>query len=121
MRYMDTTTLRPDQVLPPHEIRDEDKLSALVASMRRTGWTGRPLLVVAEGGDYFQAWTGSHRIAAANALGIAVPCVVMETVSAEDHADSGPVTDDDDRLALLRSLGREQEAALMAAEVEANG
>lgn len=45
--------------------------------MRRSGWLGRPLLVVKRAGGGYQALTGSHRLAAAlEAELAAVPAIV---------------------------------------------
>lgn len=48
---------------PPHEVRDEQKVADLVASLDTYGWDGPPLLVEGE-----CAVTGSHRIPAVDVL-----------------------------------------------------
>lgn len=47
---------------PYHEVRDAEKLAALVASMAVDGWVGAPVVTDGE----YNALTGSHRIAAAS-------------------------------------------------------
>lgn len=53
-----------------HEIRDETKLAALVASMQADGWVGAPLVA-----DNDQLLTGSHRWVAAEMAGIEAPVI----------------------------------------------
>lgn len=112
---METEMISPTLIQPPHGVAPSPKLGNLIESMVLNGWTGRPLLLV--NGD---AWTGSHRLAAAVAAGLeAVPCFAVE-VPAAVFDEFGPVTDDDDRVALLEyALGSSAEAAqLMRSEVE---
>lgn len=115
---MATESIDPRLITPLHAVESSPKLDSLVDSMRRDGWVGRPLLLV--NGD---AWTGSHRIAAAVAAGLEdVPCVCVEIPYA-DLYDFGPVTDDDDRLRLLESVFglEDNEAAwLMSQEIASN-
>lgn len=82
--------VQTSSVCPPHEVRDTDKLSALVAAMTADGWSGRALLVVARG-DRYVAWTGSHRLAAARAAGVTnVPVVVVSEDLEAQIADELP-------------------------------
>jgi hypothetical protein len=71
---MDSTT-----ITPLHPARDQHKLAGLIASLR-TGWTGRPLVVV-DCGETLQALTGSHRLAAAVVVGCDVPVVVIDATT----------------------------------------
>lgn len=81
-----TQTMTPADLLPAHEIRDDDKLAALTASMREHGWHGAPIVIAKEGyGD--QALTGSHRLAAAEAADIEVPVVDIRTLAADHGHD----------------------------------
>ena len=64
-------------IRPPHEVRRPAHLRALAARMRAHGWVGRPLLVEHSPAHGYQAWTGSHRIAAAQLVGLDVPIVVV--------------------------------------------
>lgn len=70
---------RPSDLLPPHEARDQGKLTALVAAMQADGWIGAPIVAA---GD--QALTGSHRIAAAEAAKLdEIPTVDVADLLAE--------------------------------------
>jgi len=72
-------TISIDRIRPFHEVRDSEKLAALIASMTERGWDGRPLVVI-DCGDYYQAITGSHRWAAANEVGLdEIPIAICET------------------------------------------
>lgn len=52
--------------------------------MRKDGWLGRPLLVVEAGRGAYQALTGSHRLAAALAVGLpAIPVIILPDEVAE--------------------------------------
>lgn len=59
---------------PIHEVRDEDKLAALTASMQNNGWQGAPIVCSAD-----RAYSGSHRIrawqAARDDVGASMPCI----------------------------------------------
>jgi uncharacterized ParB-like nuclease family protein len=73
--------LDSSNILAPHEVRDEDKLSALIESMGRDGWIGRPILVFEDPDStngYIHALTGTHRLNAAQALGFEVPVISIE-------------------------------------------
>lgn len=48
---------------PPHQITDRAKVTALAHDMAEHGWAGAPL--VTEGGSGGNAYTGTHRLAAA--------------------------------------------------------
>lgn len=54
---------------PPHQVEKEDKMIKLSENMKKNGWVGRPLLVV-ENNGIFEAFTGSHRYAAAKRAGL---------------------------------------------------
>ena len=72
-------------LIPPHEIRDYEKLKTLTASMKANGWQHRPILVYNVGRGN-EALTGSHRIAAAKAAGIEVPIYKIDP-SVGNYAD----------------------------------
>lgn len=77
----------PGAVYGPHEPRDRQKLNRLIESMRRDGWTGRPLLAVHDG-DHWDALTGSHRsVAAMEAKLERIPLYVV--ADTEGHVDTG--------------------------------
>jgi len=69
--------LPPREIRPIHEPRDPELLAALVRSMRRNGWLGRPLLVLRQDDGIYQGLTGSHRLSAAVETELpAVPVIV---------------------------------------------
>lgn len=81
-----TQTMSPSEILAAHEVRDEELLTALTASMRESGWVGAPVVIAREGyGD--QALTGSHRLAAAEAAEVQVPTVDIRQVAADHGHD----------------------------------
>lgn len=100
-----------------HEVRDAEKLETLTGSMREAGWTGRPLIVV-EIAEWYQAITGSHRLAAAEAAGIEeIPCVIITRVELEAAALTvNDFWDDEITLNLLRQMGNVEAVAVMAQE-----
>ena len=109
-----TTQIATSAIEPVHEVRDAAKLAGLVESMAVDGWSGRPLLVVDTGNGWYQAWTGSHRYAAAVEAGLAeIPCLVVD--DADIDVDDEP-HDDDDRMAALIGAELDDAIALMAEE-----
>ena len=109
----ETVILALDSLDPLHEVRDETKLAMLVASMDADGWTGRPLLVQDTGEGWYQAWTGSHRIAAAREAGIdSIPCVVIDNPTLDPHGS------DSTRARELSRAGLDAAADLMSQEEE---
>lgn len=60
---------------PAHDITDEDKVEALTDAMRKHGWQGAPIVVL---NDYARAFTGVHRLAAAEGAEIPAPGVDLE-------------------------------------------
>ncbi len=73
------------RVEPPHEVREVRKYKNLVERMREHGWQGRPLIGRVSFASrlsedeivMYDAWTGSHRVAAAQRVGLHVPMVVL--------------------------------------------
>ena len=89
---MYTLKLSIKQIVPFHEVRDQEKLEALTQSMKENGWVGRNIVGFYIGGE-FRAITGSHRYSAAEAAGleeIDVECVEYGTM----FDDYGITTDD---------------------------
>lgn len=128
VEYIETRRIRP-----PHEVRDDAKLKQLVESMKSYGWIGRPLLAEQAGDEnQFQAWTGSHRLAAAKKAGLEeIPVVLLddELIEASELVERGKygrfwdslLSDDEKgRLALLKDAGEEQAADLLKEELDAN-
>ena len=110
-------------IFPPHSVRDTEKFEALKSAFETSGWEGRPLLVV-EYGDVFQALTGSHRWAAADAAEMEeVPCVLVDTdklIEAGYDADAlRSASDDDDVYNILEETGDEDAVELMLEEMRA--
>lgn len=69
-------------ITPPHAVKDEEKLVALVNAMRSGGWQGRPLLV-AETPWGVLGLTGSHRTAAARIAEIDAPVLSLSAAAWE--------------------------------------
>jgi hypothetical protein len=88
---------------PYHDIRDEAKLSELVASMQVHGWQGAPLVA-----DGDQLITGSHRYVAAEQAGIVALVVDIRDIYPEWdalHAEYGaPTIDESDYTFALADL-----------------
>ncbi|MDD4181321.1 MAG: ParB N-terminal domain-containing protein [Victivallaceae bacterium] len=118
-------------IQPLHDAYETGKLNQLADDMRQRGWVGRPILAI-DCGDYLQAITGSHRIAAAELARIEVEVCEMSqpTFDGEDYETSSLYDilingDDDDRLVAmvaLHNVGMVDDEALasMRGEVEAN-
>jgi ParB-like chromosome segregation protein Spo0J len=96
---LDDSLISPDlkvcrlQVMVPHPHfrRNESNRQTIADSMRRDGWSGRPLLTHEHGPSLYQAWTGMHRLLAAEDAGLSeVPIVVMT----RDQLNSIGLTDD---------------------------
>lgn len=87
MQTLEITQRDPEQIQPWHDVRDDDKVAQLAASMREHGWQGAPVVVI-PGTDY--GWgegdpiaiTGSHRIAAAIEAEIDVPAIDLNDLLA---------------------------------------
>lgn len=117
------------RILPLHEIRRPHHFRELVERMRRYGWQGRPLAVEAlsggrtklraSGDGHYMGWTGTHRLAAARALGIKVPVILINGGKASRQALVRRTTTDRSRLMFLRRR-RDPAADLMLAELRIN-
>lgn len=71
-----------DQIDPPHEPVDMEKLDEITESMRANGWLGLPLVVFEQQPGRFRSLTGSHRLAAARAAGMRnIPVVRTARIS----------------------------------------
>ena len=114
---MRQTTIVATKIVELHEVRDADKYDSLVSAMASDGWIGRSILAM-DMGDYIQAITGSHRIAAAREAAISVPVLIIEDADINETfaAEWGFAADDDDRLRVLNDFGLTDAASLMAAE-----
>lgn len=120
------TTMPASAIRPPHGVTRPEHLRALVDSMRKRGWFGRPLLVE-RNAHGVQSWTGSHRLAAAAVLGIDVPVIVIPTTAFEAaglHRGRAPFyfhavrASNHARHSAAIACGCPHAAALMAQEIE---
>jgi hypothetical protein len=119
--------LLPNGIIPLHEVRDENKLSALEDAISSKGWVGRPVLVWQDASGANFALTGSHRLAAAKKTEAEVPVVYVDSDLFEKYAEENQdVTsddlfagDDDRKADLLKEIGDTRAASLMNAEIEA--
>lgn len=79
----------PKEIEPVNEIDKPDQVKRLTAIMRKEGWIGRPLLIADEG-DRLQAYTGSHRLAAAVKAGLAeIPVVTIPVNAVAEWINGG--------------------------------
>ncbi len=86
-----SNTVTADDIIPPHEVQDENLLTTLTNSMRTTGWNGAPIVWDP---TTSQALTGSHRIAAAHAAGINVPVIDVRTIATDAGHDWDQILED---------------------------
>ena len=105
------------QVVTRNGVTDPQKLDALILDMWQSGWQGRPV-IVADMGDYVQAFTGSHRLTAASVTG-AVPELVWlpATLSEDDWAGIYFANDDDDLLRVFQGLEADHPEMVSVVEV----
>lgn len=135
-----TVDIRPDKYVPAdyiealHGVRDREKLEALVRSMKEKGWSGPPILIKQDDKtDGLNAWTGSHRIRAAEIAQVDVPIVIFSVSDAIDDLpteeeredamhDLDSMMDDEDRLRWVEKYvgERSDAAALLRLEVDNN-
>ena len=66
-----------DNLHPPHNVDDIQKVQTLGSSLQTDGWIGPPLIIVGN-----QALTGTHRLAAAKSAGIRlVPVIELSSLA----------------------------------------
>ena len=113
------------QVVTRNGVTNSQKLDALILDMWQNGWQGRSV-IVADIGDYVQAFTGSHRLTAASVTG-AIPELVWlpTTLSEDDWVDIHFANDDDDLLKVFSDLEADHPemaavVAVMQQEVDSN-
>lgn len=80
-------------VVTRNGVTDQQKLDALILDMWQNGWQGRPV-IVADMGDYVQAFTGSHRLTAASVTGATPELVWLPTTLSEDEWSAIHLADD---------------------------
>lgn len=106
-------SLSPHEIRPLHGVTNLRQRDELVEDMNESGWRGRPLIVI-EGKTGYQAWTGSHRIAAAIEANLAtVPCYVIPQELIDKYSDGLGLVADHDRLNLIRKTGDDTAIRLM--------
>ena len=133
-RLVPDTYLHPRDFAPLHEVDLPKLRDHIAADMRQHGWRGRPLLVIDNRYTWeaahgvpcervWQAWTGSHRRAAAIQAGLdRIPIVVVDGADLVRHGvgldDFALAIEDIDRLHLLEHGGprNAKAVALMRAE-----
>ena len=113
------------QVVTRNGVTDVNKLDDLIADMVVHGWRGRPI-IVADMGEWIQAFTGSHRLTAASVTGAIPELVWLPSGLTEDEwAGIHFANDDDDLLKVFSDLevdhpGMTTVVAVMQQEVESN-
>jgi len=118
----------PQHVKPLHEIRKSraHHLRELIDRMRHEGWQGRALVVEETAPNRYQAWTGTHRLAAARRVGIRVPVVIIDKLKWVRHwgCPKGlfvdAVDDDMDKYLALLKAGDILPARIIHQEIELN-
>lgn len=105
-------------IIPLHEVTDEAKVEAIVESMRANGWIGRPILVDDEDANEMRAFTGTHRLAAAELAGIEPEVYSLEGNGTDVGALMFDCIDDDDRLEVIENGGDEIAIEIMHKEIE---
>lgn len=104
------------QVVTRNGVTDVNKLDDLIADMVVHGWRGRPI-IVADMGEWIQAFTGSHRIVAADMTDTDPEVVWLPSMLTEDDWDEIQFANDDrDLLRVFQEL--EHEYPRMADVVE---
>lgn len=113
------------QVVTRNGVTDPRKLDELILDMWENGWRGRPV-IVADMGDYVQAFTGSHRLTAASVTGVAPDVVWLpSTLIEDDWEEIWSAKDGHELLMVFRELeyeypGMVDVVAVMQQEIEAN-
>lgn len=113
------------QVVTRNGVTDVNKLDDLIADMVVHGWRGRPI-IVADMGEWLQAFTGSHRIVAADMTDTDPEVVWLPSVLTEDDWEVIQFANDDqDLLRVFQELEHEYPrmadvVEVMRQEVESN-
>jgi hypothetical protein len=117
-----TNYLSAESIVPPHGVRDKEKLLSLTKSMKDSGWQGRPIITY-DVGRGEEALTGSHRIEAAKKANIDVPIYKIE--NAGDYVDKNGKSILDlgfmelnDQIKWLNKFGDKNAAKLLRQEPE---
>ena len=119
----------PRRIIPLHKVKRKRDLRLLTAVMRDEGWTERPILVEQIRPGLYQAWTGTHRLAAARRARLRrVPVLLVDLKKwvrrygpyetfAVDHVEK---CEDEEKWELLVWAGDTLAADLMREEIEIN-
>lgn len=113
------------QVVTRNGVTDTRKLDDLILDMELHGWRGRPV-IVADMGEWIRAFTGSHRIVAADMTGTEPEVVWLPTTpTEEDWEEIQFANDDHDLLKVFEDLWHEYPVmadvvAVMQQEIDAN-
>ena len=92
------------QVVTRNGVTDSERLDDLILDMELHGWRGRPV-IVADMGDWTQAFTGSHRIVAADMTRTEPEMVWLpSTLTEEDWEEIQSARDDHDLLRVFQDL-----------------
>jgi hypothetical protein len=123
----------PAMILTVHPPKNPQKTVFLTLSMKKRGWTGRPLLAYDDGDGWYRALTGSHRIHVAVKVGLAeVPAYVMSRRFMLHLADTNELgiqelgdeiencPCDSIRLEKLRAYGFRHAASILKLEMDIN-
>ncbi len=121
-------TVDPRNITPLHRIKKSrlHHLRELLRRLRKDGWQGRPILVELIGRNRYQAWTGTHRLAAARRLHMRVPVVLIDKRKwvrrwgPPEDLIIDEVDDDFDKYFALLKAGDKLAARIMHQEVELN-
>lgn len=104
-------------IRPLHEPESAAKVEAIVASMRINGWAGRPILVCNEDSNEPQAFTGSHRLAAAKLTGVEPEVYSLEGKGTDIAMLMFECIDDSDRMTVVEEGGDQRAIEIMREEL----
>lgn len=105
LRKLEAVEIDPYEISTINDITDRKKFDYLVSDFEKSGWEGRPVVIVENGNDGYKALTGSHRILAAKEANIMVKAVVVEYSS--DIDDLVSANSDEERASVAKDLYRD--------------
>ena len=105
LRKLEAVEIDPYEISTINDITDRKKFDYLVSEFEKSGWEGRPVVIVENGNDGYKALTGSHRILAAKEANIMVKAVVVEYSS--DIDDLVSANSDEERASVAKDLYRD--------------
>ena len=105
LRKLEAVEIDPYEISTINDITDRKKFDYLVSEFEKSGWEGRPVVIVENGNDGYKALTGSHRILAAKEANIMVKAVVVEYSS--DIDDLVSADSDEERASVAKDLYRD--------------